>query len=255
MLDFSEKTIKAMSEFGLTGYEIKGYLTLLEFGSMSASAISENSNVPYSKIYDVLNNLETKGWIEIQQSRPNKFYPKSPSSALEIINLESEIKRRRSEKQIIGELQPAYDKKGVRERPDIWIVKGQHNIMNKTKETLENCEVELLIAIPAVLSDDWIENITDLFLPTLKNLKDKGVKIKILITQSNSQRNLKIFKGFDIRVRNNMYGGGLISDSKQVILLLSEETESASGIAIWAEHTGLTLRSKSYFNYLWNDSQ
>jgi sugar-specific transcriptional regulator TrmB len=249
-VDFSEKTIKAMSEFGLTGYEIKVYLTLLEFGPRTASEISENSTVPYSKIYDVLNNLETKGWIEIQQSRPNKFYPKSPSSALEIINLESEMKRRRGEKQIIDELQPTYDKKGVRERPDIWIVKGQHNILNKTKETIENCEEELLIAIPSALS-----KITSLFLSTLKNLKDKGVKIKILITQENSKHNLKIFKDFDTRVRNNMYAGGLISDSKQVILLLNEETETDSGAAIWAEHTGLTLRSKNYFNYLWNDSQ
>tara|TARA_B100001179_G_C18546566_1_gene384081 strand:+ start:306 stop:1055 length:750 start_codon:yes stop_codon:yes gene_type:complete len=249
-VDFSEKTIKAMSEFGLTGYEIKAYLTLLEFGSRTASEISENSTVPYSKIYDVLNNLETKGWIEVKQSRPNKFYPKSPSSAVETINLESEMRRKRSEKQIVDELQPAYDKKGVRERPDIWIVKGQHNILNKTKETIENCEEELLIAIPPVLSE-----LTSLFLPTLKNLKDKGVNIKVLITQENSEHNLKIFKDFDTRVRDNMYAGGLISDSKQVILLLSEETETDSGAAIWAEHTGLTLRSKNYFNYLWNDSQ
>ena len=97
--------------------------------------------------------------------------------------------------------------------------------------------------------------ITSLFLPTLKNLKDKGITIKILITQENSEHNLKIFKDFDTRVRNNMYGGGLISDSKQVILLLSEETETDSGAAIWAEHTGLSLRSKNYFNYLWGDSQ
>ena len=76
-----------------------------------------------------------------------------------------------------------------------------------------------------------------------------------MISKENSKHNLKIFKGFDTRIRDNMYGGGLISDSKQVILLLSEETETDSGAAIWAEHTGLTLRSKNYFNYLWNDSQ
>ena len=249
-MDFSEKTIKAMSEFGLTGYEIKTYLTLLEFGARTASEISESSTVPYSKIYDVLNNLETKGWVEIQQSRPNKFYPKSPSSALEIIKLESEMRKKRNEKQVIDELQPVYDKKGVRERPDIWIVKGQHNILNKIKEAIKNCEEELLIAIPPVLAE-----LTSLFLPTLKNLKNKGINIKILITRENSEHNLKLFKDFKIRVRDNMYGGGLISDSKQVILLLSEETETDSGAAIWAEHTGLSLRSKNYFNYLWDDSQ
>ena len=112
-----------MSDFGLTGYEIKGYLTLLEFGPGTASEISENSTVPYSKIYDVLNNLETKGWIEVQQSRPNKFYPKSPSSALEIINLEAEMRRKRGEKQIIDELQQTYDKK--RRRKMVQLCKEQ----------------------------------------------------------------------------------------------------------------------------------
>ena len=79
-----------MESLGLTGYEIKVYLSLLELGSMTASDISKKSGVPYSKIYEVLNTLEDKGWLESNSSRPQKFFPKSPLTALEAIRMRIE---------------------------------------------------------------------------------------------------------------------------------------------------------------------
>ena len=64
IMSLSDKTKKAMEEVGLGSYEIKVYISLLENGSMPASEISKKSNVPYSKIYEVLNSLEERGWIE-----------------------------------------------------------------------------------------------------------------------------------------------------------------------------------------------
>jgi sugar-specific transcriptional regulator TrmB len=57
-MSISDKSRKAMESLGLTSYEIKVYLSLLEAGSMTASNISKKSGVPYSKIYEVLNSLE-----------------------------------------------------------------------------------------------------------------------------------------------------------------------------------------------------
>ena len=67
-MSLSDKTKKAMEEVGLGSYEIKVYISLLENGSMAASEISKKSNVPYSKIYEVLNSLEDRGWIESRKS-------------------------------------------------------------------------------------------------------------------------------------------------------------------------------------------
>ena len=49
----SDKSRKAMENLGLTGYEIKVYLSILEGGPAIASEISKLSGVPYSKIYEV----------------------------------------------------------------------------------------------------------------------------------------------------------------------------------------------------------
>ena len=76
-----------MESLGLTGYEIKVYLSLLETGSMTASDVSKKSGVPYFKIYEVLNSLEDKGWLDSASSRPQKFFPKCPLTALEAMQM------------------------------------------------------------------------------------------------------------------------------------------------------------------------
>jgi Mn-dependent DtxR family transcriptional regulator len=67
---------KVLREMGLTDYETRAYLALLEKGVLTASQISEEANVPYSKVYETLTSLERKGWIEMERGRPGRYYPK-----------------------------------------------------------------------------------------------------------------------------------------------------------------------------------
>ncbi|MGI0081408.1 MAG: helix-turn-helix domain-containing protein, partial [Nitrososphaerales archaeon] len=66
----SDKTKRVLQDLGLTDYEIKVYLSLLDAPGSQASDIGRSSEVPVSKIYEVLANLERKGWVESQQVRP-----------------------------------------------------------------------------------------------------------------------------------------------------------------------------------------
>ena len=54
-----------------------------------------------------------------------------------------------------------------------------------------------------------------------------------------------------------MFGGGVIGDSRQVMILLGEGRSDIGRfepIAIWAEHIGLAGFAKDYFHYLWADA-
>ena len=59
------ETIKiSLRAIGLTDYEISIYLTLIAKGPMDARELSEASGVPYSRIYNILTQLEKdKMWI------------------------------------------------------------------------------------------------------------------------------------------------------------------------------------------------
>ena len=79
-----------MEKVGLTGYEIKTFTSLLKTGELTASDLSQQSGVPYSKVYEVLSSLEEKGWIGSDKSRPTKYFAKSPNSALQTTKQKAE---------------------------------------------------------------------------------------------------------------------------------------------------------------------
>ena len=242
-----------MESLGLTSYEIKVYLSLLETGSMTASDISKKSGVPYSKIYEVLNSLEDKGWLESDSSRPQKFFPKSPLTALEAMRMRIESSIRDSKNTIMSELMPIYEKSGIREKPEIWVVMGVYNIAAKIGEIIQTCQHELLIALPQIA-----EGIAKPIQPTLRSLQEKGVKINVLASEEANPDTIRaISRVAKVRLKNNMFGGGVIGDSKHVMILISEG-RSVSGTfeptAIWAEHIGLARFAKDYFHYLWADA-
>jgi sugar-specific transcriptional regulator TrmB len=247
----SDKAKRAMEVIGLTSYEIKAYTTLLTEGSLTAQELSARSGVPYSKIYEVLGKLEEKGWIESDNSRPTKFYPRSPATALESMRMRIESEMKEAEGVIMSELMPLYNKSGIKERPEIWVLRGLYNIVAKVKEVILASEKELLIALPAVAS-----SISKQMQPLLRELKDKGVRIAIIAAESTSEDILRaLSRVADVRLKDSMFGGGVISDSKQVILLLASERLSNEPLAILAEHTGLASFAREYFNYLWQDAK
>ena len=97
-MSISDKTRKSLDKVGLTSYEIRTFTSLLKGGELTASDISQKSGVPYSKIYEVLGTLEEKGWVGSDDSRPTKYFAKSPATALETTKqkLEEHFKENRN---------------------------------------------------------------------------------------------------------------------------------------------------------------
>jgi len=217
---------------------------------MTASEISEMAPVPYSKIYEVLGNLERKGWIETESGRPSKHYPRSPADGLEATRLRRERLLKASETQVLGELTLIFQKRESQERPDIWIVRGEFNIMSKIRETMEKSTKAILMAVPG-----FTREMLDLVSPTLLHLKSRGVKIQLMTSENVEKETMNEVCGFvEVRVRGQMFGGGIVSDVQEVMLLLEEE-EGRTALAIWSDHVGLARFAKNYFEYLWNDAK
>lgn len=76
---------RLLQEVGLNAYEAAAYLSLLKLGVSEASAIYRDSEVPYGKIYTVLESLAGKGFVEVQASRPKKFRAVDPELSLDTI--------------------------------------------------------------------------------------------------------------------------------------------------------------------------
>ena len=247
-MSLSDRAGSALEGLGLTKTQVKAYVALLERGTMTASEVSRAARIPYSKVYEALEGLHATGWIDEQKSRPILYTAKSPATAIEEMNSRHEAERREREQVALKELTGIYEKKGEQERPEIWILRGTGEILSRLRTMILDCRNDLLIALPSVIAP-YAEQIAGV----LVALKEKGVRIEILASQDIPEGTQALLGSVsELRTRNMLYGGGVIADSKQVVLLLGGGETASSALAIWAEHIGLAGFAKEYFQLLWN---
>ena len=58
----------------------------------------------------------------------------------------------------------------------------------------------------------------------------------------------------DIRVKERMFGGGIITDGRRVVLFLGSN-KTGDYLAIFSDQLGLANLAKEYFQYLWNEAK
>ncbi len=246
-LTINENTRNTLHEMGLNAYEIDAYTALLEGGEMTAMEISEKAKVPYSKIYEVLNSLKEKGWIKSGESRPTKYFPVPPLEAARFTKLRLEDKYAMWENMIAENLQPLYEQQEIVERPDMLILRGQQAVLAKLDEMLKMTSKEMVVAAP-----EFAKPIISLADPLFNNLK-KNVKIQLMAAgNSDDWAFLKKYRGIsEVRLRDHMFGGGIIVDGKEAMLFLGEDKPS---LVIWSNHIGLVGFAREYFQFLWDSS-
>lgn len=250
----SDKTKKALEDIGLTKYEIEAYLTLLNAGSLTAIELSRKSGVPYSRIYEVAERLEKKGWVKSDRGRPNRYRPRPPTEGMRSLKLQIQKKIENNEEQVINELKPIYEKSGESERPDIWIIHGEENLLEKIGNMVEKTKKNVLIAFPKITDEN-----VDILQQILGKLRGKAIETKFMTSNVEEKILDKLFKySKEIRTRDILYGGGMIRDNHEAILIFPEITPEGDitfSIGIWSDHLGLAALATDYFEYLWGTSK
>ena len=74
---------KLKVSFNLNIYEVKIWTALLSKGVSSAGELSDISNVPRSRSYDVLESLEKKGFVVMKIGKPIKYLAVEPKEVIE----------------------------------------------------------------------------------------------------------------------------------------------------------------------------
>lgn len=83
--------------------------------------------------------------------------------------------------------------------------------------------------------------------------------ITILVSEDVDSDTLKsLARVAKVKLKKGLFGGGIISDKRYVVLLLGEElgtSGSKEAVAIWADHSGLAGFAREYFEYLLRESK
>ena len=246
-MSVSEGTREILRKMGLNAYETDAYIALLEGGQMTAMETSREANLPYSKIYEVLNSLKQKGWTKSTETRPSKYVPVPPLEAAAAAKRRLEDEYQSWEQRLDEELQPMYEKRELVERPDILILHGQQAVLAKLEEVMKKANREIMIAAPGFAR----QLIAPIEAPL--NFVKKSVIVKLMAAGKLSDWFFlkKVVRISELRFRDHMFGGGVIADGKEAMLFLGEEKAS---LVIWSNHVGLVGFAREYFQFLWDSS-
>ncbi len=252
---------KAIRAFGLTDYEARAYVALIEFGEITANQVSERSGVPYTRVYDVLKDLSEKEFVEVRRGRPSTYRPRPPSEATALFIEKENQTLQENQKEIVLGLKSLYEKSGAQERHDVVIVRGAQAVLDKVQETLENTKQEVFFLSP-VIAGEYIQHI----LPTLSKLGMQNVKTRILLTVTEATKGPAIpeivQRIAEIRIAENLPGAGLIVD-RRILFFITRGKEDqkyeylhfpldAQVVGLWIDHMDLVAIAAEWIDKLWN---
>ena len=131
-----DENIHVLKGIGLTMYEAQAYVTLTSLIESTAFEIAEKSGIPRSKIYDVLNSLNKKNYIEIEDGRPLTYIVKSPVEVLsrEKDRIDNELD------DTISRLTNVYENGMSQVQAPIWRIYGVEKIIDQETEIIKRAK-------------------------------------------------------------------------------------------------------------------
>lgn len=227
LVPLSEKLIKELMSFGLSGNEAKVYLALLQLKKANARSIAKLSNIPRQEIYRVLPRLEKLGMIQVIIDKPTKFLAINPEEALsELIErqqklLTSQISELREKKTALeSELKRVEGKSAGLTEPEpirFALISGQRLINQKIQEMLQNAKTEVLWITPSIAIRRAITYDRDRM---LRKCAQRNVKIRIVteIDEKNLKEVDKLSDFCEIRHSAGVTSLATLVDNKELVM-------------------------------------
>ncbi len=183
-----KRLLSRLQKFGLPELEVKLYLTLLAYGTLTAVQAADRSGIPRPRAYDELASLERKGLVARAPVKPIRYTAVSPVKSFR--RLLSHISREYStrveelsdiEGTLVNDLQPIFEKRVVRPTDIAWIVSGANNLREELLAMLSETKKRLFVSYDPPL--DPFHRLRGLD-ALMEKLRGKGVKIAALFDLS-----------------------------------------------------------------------
>ena len=248
---------ESLRNIGLTDYEISIYLTLISKGPMDARELSEASGVPYSRIYNILTQLEKdKMWIiKKEEERPSKYIAKSPDEALIIAKKQYNDNFDKHSNKVIHILTPIYESRDTPIKIALYIHRGREVCLNRAI-TLINLAKNSIYMV----STDY--EFLESFYEVIKKARARGViDLKLLVEEKSLVDHKALLKKYselcEVKSRDQVFGDAIIADEgEDAFIILSQRFfEKLSYFGVVTDHIAFGSASLFYFDYLYKSAK
>ncbi|MBU1204115.1 MAG: hypothetical protein KKG60_03560 [Nanoarchaeota archaeon] len=251
---------KLRAIFDLNIYEVKVWAALLSKGVATASELSDISNIPRSRSYDVLESLEKKGFIIIKIGKPIKYMAIEPS---EVINRIKNSMKSKSDR-MIEILDNAKDSEVYKQIELIHnqgidnihpsslsgAVRGRDNLHNQIEFMLRNAKNSVILMTTG-------QGLVRKY-PVIRRVFKKGngkVKFKIIASPTKEAKEVAKNLGLaEVKWSDKINGRFMIVDEKDVIFMVMNDSKVHEDYdtGIWVNTPYFAGTLNKMFDLVWN---
>lgn len=256
--------LNRLKDFGLNSYESKLWVALLSRGVSTAGELSDISNVPRSRAYDVLESLEKKGFIIVKVGKPIKYLAVPPAEVVERVKkkvLEEADERNKmlsnlKESETLGELNTLHVE-GIK-LVDPTDKSGAFRGRDKAEEHLSFMIKGAKKSVTLMTSKDGAEWKLESLGGHLKRAAKSGVDVRVA-APTLSKEALEQYSKF-AKVKQYKAGSNArfcIVDNKEMLLFLTDDEKVHKGYdcAVWVEAPQFVDYFASLFEKEWKGTK
>jgi len=248
--------------FDLNLYEVKVWAALLSRGISTAGELSNISDVPRSRTYDILESLEKKGFIVMKLGKPIKFVALKPEEVIERVkkNLvrDAQEKSKRLEKlkeeDVLKELSGLFSEgsKFVESGDLSGSLKGRQNVYNHMDMLIREAEKTITIVTTA----GGLNRKLEALMPSLDKARRRGVKVRIAapVDSSNKKVAKDLSRVAEVRAAEDLKARFMIIDSEQLMFMVLDDDKVHPNydVGIWLNTEFFARALEQMFEIAWN---
>ncbi len=244
----SEEILDQLKTLGLNSYQRKLWTSLLSNGTSTAGELSDLSDVPRSRTYDVLESLEDLGLVRIQSGKPMKYIPVDPKEGLERLkkNYKKEYEEMKNKvdrlknSQTFKDLEKLYETAVESTDPGEFsgALKGRYQMLQQIESMFKKSKDRVHV----MTSKEGLREIHNNHINHLRDASERGVDIKIAAPLNGDLENIvdKLSQFAEVRhIPDNESAIGRFSivDGNEFTFALTHENEvdPAQDVSFWSK--------------------
>ncbi|HYD03088.1 MAG TPA: TrmB family transcriptional regulator [Alphaproteobacteria bacterium] len=255
-----QELLKKIKDFGLNSYEAKIWTALLSRGVSSAGELSDISNVPRSRTYDVLESLEKKGFVIMKLGKPIKYMAIPPTEVIDVIKKKIRDESVRQEatmdelkrSDVLEQLTTLHTNGIDMIEPTelVGMIKNRENIYEYMENMIKKAEKSVYL----MTSSEGIVRKMEKLEKSIKKAADKGVSVKVIVpTAKDVERLDKEFKNILEAKSSDVKSRFILVDDTKLLFFITNDKDvhPSYDVAVWVETSFFAESMKGFFENAW----
>jgi sugar-specific transcriptional regulator TrmB/predicted hydrocarbon binding protein len=257
-MPINEERLRKMQNLGLTEYQARIYLTLLDLGEAIASQLPSLSRVPRTRIYSTMNQLHEKGLVEIIPEKPTKYVPVPVETFINKVAERKRLEAKELEMNVEDYTREFAIAPSVEvEKPGKFeAIYGRRNVRERLAKMYDEAEKEILFI------GTWASptRLVRARLPWIEEKSKEGLVLKYAFpADSTTIDDVKVLENLtDVRtIDMNLPIYFIVKDSVELLLCHpipnDENVHRGDDISIWTDDKGMVAAMKAIAESIWEE--